>query len=356
MNYLLNSDMADLVESVFEDDFVYLWTKGPCIHFYSEEGMLNPSSLFFACYIGLDTLKKYGGTKDHRALQKIKYLPDDLYDELCKENGSSEDDYLYYDIVLIVTTLCELLRLPQDKRLIEIADVLLEWIVTFLADFEDSFQQELKDWSNRISEEYRYKSPMTIAARRIEQGDTENYSNNDNIIAYIREYMQSERRISEEIAAVVRNEGKSGKVPAQIVTTTTEESKTLIRQAQEEIERLEQRTKELEKALAEKEKEAEALNNNGGVSKIRVADGKKRKMEVILCGLYYSDYFVDDKGVKLGRDETVQEIMKQGFQCEAGRVSKDISQFVKTGTLSAFKEDLLNDYRDALADIKKVQR
>lgn len=356
MNYLLNSKMADLVESVFEDDFVYLWTKGPCIHFYSEEGMLNPSSLFFACYIGLDTLKKYGGTKDHRALQKIKYLPDDLYDELCKENGSSEDEYLYYDIVLIVTTLYELLRLPQDKRLIEIADVLREWIVTFLADFEDSFQKELMDWSIRISEEYHYKSPMTIAARRIEQGDTENYSNNDNIIAYIREYMQSERRISEEIAEVVRSEGKSSKVPAQTVTTPTEESKTLIRQAQAEIEGLEQRIKELEKALAKKEKEVETLKNNSGVSKIRVADGKKRKMEVILCGLYYSDYFVDDKGVKLGRDETVQEIMKQGFQCEAGRVSKDISQFVKTGTLSAFKEDLLNDYRDALADIKKVQR
>lgn len=356
MKFILNSQQADWVESVFEDDFVYLWTNGPCVHFCSGDGMLNPSSLFFACYIGLDALKKYGGTHDHRVLQKMKYLPDDFYDELCRKNDLGADVDLAYDIILVVTTLCELLRLPKDERLTEIADAIHDWIVTFLEDFDASFQRKLMDWSNLISEEYCYKSPMTIAARKAERGETEGDGNNDNIIAYIRKYIQSERCISEEIAAVVRNRGKSSKVPAQTVTTPTEESKTAVRQAKEETERLKQRIAELEQALAEKEKEAEAHKDNGGASKIRIADRKKRKMEVILCGLYYSDYFVDDKGVKLGRDETVQEIMKHGFQCEAGRLSKDISQFIQTGTLSVFKEDLLKEYQEALNDIKKVQR
>ena len=82
MKFLLDKKQALWVEEAYEEDFVYIWLKGPCLDKMSWKPVMNPSSLFYACYQGLDILKKYGDWQDPRALQKIKYLPTEIYEEL----------------------------------------------------------------------------------------------------------------------------------------------------------------------------------------------------------------------------------------------------------------------------------
>ena len=360
MKFLLDKKQALWVEEAYEEDFVYIWLKGPCLDKRSWKPVMNPSSLFYTCYQGLDILKKYGDWQDPRALQKIKYLPTEIYEELSPRYAHGEEDPFHRDVFLVVLTLCELLRLTQDETLDYIADGVYGWITQYEDSAHDSYRTQLMQLENEIVLEYTHHSPMLIMANRMEQEGAIHHSGEVNIISYVRNYLNSERRISDEIKELLRNNGDRSKVQGLAQSDAVQAAAVSEGANKEEAGRLEARVKELEGLLEEKERKSaemrEGVPSAESGTPIRIADRKKSRLEVLLVGLYYADYFVNDKGVKLGRDETIQEILKHGFQCESGRISKDISQYMKTGTITAFKEDLIKDFKAALDDVKKVQR
>lgn len=356
MKFLLDKKQALWVEEAYEEDFVYIWLKGPCLDKMSWKPVMNPSSLFYACYQGLDILKKYGDWQDPRALQKIKYLPTEIYEELSPRYAHGEEDPFHRDVFLVVLTLCELLRLTQDETLDYIADGVYGWITQYEDSAHDSYRTQLMQLENEIVLEYTHHSPMLIMANRMEQEGAIHHSGEVNIISYVRNYLNSERRISDEIKELLRNEGNMSKVEGLAQSDAAQTAAVSDGVSKEDVERLEARVKELEGLLEAKEREMAEVREEKGGSMIRIANRKKSSLELLLCGLYYADYFVNDKGVRLGRDETVQEILKHGFRCESGRISKDISQYLSTGTVTAFKDDLIKDFKKALDDVERVQR
>ena len=360
MKFLLDKKQALWVEEAYEEDLVYIWLKGPCLDKKSWKSVMNPSSLFYACYQELDILKKYGNVQDPRALQKMQYLPTEIYDELNPKYIRGEEDPFHRDVFLVLLTLCELLRLPQDETLNYIADRMYGWITQYEDKASDGYRTLLMQLENDILIEYTHHSPMLIMANKMEKEGAIHHSGEVNIISYVRNYLNSERRISDEIKELLRNNGDRSKVQGLAQSDAAQTAAVSDGVSKEDVERLEARVKELEGRLEEKERELaemrEGVPSAESRTPIRIADRKKSRLEVLLVGLYYADYFVNDKGVKLGRYETIQEILKHGFQCESGRISKDISQYIKTGTITAFNEDLIKDFKAALDDVKKVQR
>lgn len=356
MKFLLDKKQALWVEEAYEEDFVYIWLKGPCLDKKSWKSVMNPSSLFYACYQELDILKKYGNVQDPRALQKMQYLPTEIYDELNPKYIRGEEDPFHRDVFLVLLTLCELLRLPQDETLNYVADRMYGWITQYEDKASDGYRTLLIQLENDILIEYTHHSPMLIMANKMEEEGAIHHSGEVNIISYVRNYLNSERRISDEIKELLRNEGNMSKVEGLAQSDAAQTAAVSDGVSKEDVERLEARVKELEGLLEAKEKEMAEVREEKGGSMIRIANRKKSSLELLLCGLYYADYFVNDKGVRLGRDETVQEILKHGFRCESGRISKDISQYLSTGTVTAFKDDLIKDFKKALDDVERVQR
>ena len=360
MKFLLDKKQALWVEEAYEEDFVYIWLKGPCLNLRSWKQIIDPSSLFYACYQGLDILKKYGDVQDPRALQKLKYLPAEIYDEFDPKYTEEEAEPFHRDVFLVVLTLCELLRLTKDEILQTVADGIYGWITRFEDTAHDNYRTQLMQLASEIEQEYRYHSPMLIMANRMEQEGAIHHSGEVNIISYVRNYLNSERRISDEIKELLRNDGNRSKVQGLAQSDAAQTAAVSEGADKEEAERLEKRVKELEELLEEKERELaemrEGMPSAESGTPIRIADRKKSRLELLLCGLYYADYFVNDKGVKLGRDETIGNILKYGFHSESGRISKDISQYLSTGTVTAFKDDLIKDFKKALDDVERVQR
>ena len=356
MKFLLDKKQALWVEEAYEEDLVYIWLKGPCLDKKSWKSVMNPSSLFYACYQELDILKKYGNVQDPRALQKMQYLPTEIYDELNPKYIRGEEDPFHRDVFLVLLTLCELLRLPQDETLNYIADRMYGWITQYEDKASDGYRTLLIQLENDILIEYTHHSPMLIMANKMEEEGAIHHSGEVNIISYVRNYLNSERRISDEIKELLRNNGDRSKVQGLAQSDAVQAAAVSEGANKEGAGRLEARVKELEGLLEEKERELAEVREEKGGSMIRIANRKKSSLELLLCGLYYADYFVNDKGVRLGRDETVQEILKHGFRCESGRISKDISQYLSTGTVTAFKDDLIKDFKKALDDVERVQR
>ena len=356
MKFLLDKKQALWVEEAYEEDFVYIWLKGPCRRLRSWKKIINPSSVFYACYQGLDILKKYGDWQDPRALQEMQYVSEYIYDDLESKYTEEEADEFHRDIYLVIVTLCELLRLTKDETLQMIADGVYGWITRYEDNMNDNYRTKLMQLASEIEQEYRYHSPMLIMANRMEQEGAIHHSGEVNIISYVRNYLHSERRISDEIKELLRNEGNMSKVEGLAQSDAAQTAAVSDGVSKEDVERLEARVKELEGLLEAKEREMAEVREEKGGSMIRIANRKKSSLELLLCGLYYADYFVNDKGVKLGRDETIGNILKYGFHSESGRISKDISQYLSTGTITAFKEDLIKDFKAALDDVKRVQQ
>lgn len=356
MKFLLDKKQALWVEEAYEEDFVYIWLKGPCLDLRSRRQIINPSSVFYACYQGLDILKKYSKMTDARTSQKMNYLPREIYEEMSPKYDDSDVMNFCRDEFFVIITLCELLHLTGEGTPQEIAEIMYNWISSTIDRAHSDYKKKLSQLADEIDTEYNYKSPITIVAKGVERSDSIHHNGEETIISYVRNYLHSERRISDEIKELLRNEGNMSKVEGLAQSDAAQTAAVSDGVSKEDVERLEARVKELEGLLEAKEREMAEVREEKGGSMIRIANRKKSSLELLLCGLYYADYFVNDKGVRLGRDETVQEILKHGFQCESGRISKDISQYLSTGTVTAFKDDLIKDFKKALDDVERVQR
>lgn len=361
MKFLLDKKQALWVEEAYEEDFVYIWLKGPCLDKMSWKPVMNPSSLFYACYQGLDILKKYGDWQDPRALQKIKYLPTEIYEELSPRYAHGEEDPFHRDVFLVVLTLCELLRLTKDETLDYIADGVYGWITQYEDSARDSYRTQLMQLENEIVLEYTHHSPMLIMAKRMEQEGAIHHSGEVNIISYVRNYLNSERRISDEIKELLRNNGDRSKVQGLAQSDAVQAAAVSDGANKEEAGRLEARVKELEGLLEEKERELaemrEGVPSAESGTPIRITKGKKAKTIVLLAAMYYAKFFESTDENLTNRDHFLNAILRYGFGEEEHKsLRQTLDNYEdRFGKMDGLKQDLRQSLDDALEELKSFQ-
>lgn len=356
----LRKSIENNVMEDYRDNIVYQWLRKPCMAYIQDKHRLTPEGLFYMSFWLLDLLKQYKRYDDCRLQNDIQCIPYDIEEIIDMRNYNGDRDKCFNDRMFVLLALSKLLHMLDSEDTDKLSDYLSDGIeeivdVHFLSD--DIFPTGRRA---RMTKSLTTDSPIFAQSSRIMRKEDFCEAKEDHLIDYIERYMVSDRRISAEIATLLHTRKDKSNEKENPYRDGMRSEKTNIASHKAEAGRLEARVKELEELLEEKERELaemrEGVPSAESGTPIRIADRKKSRLEVLLVGLYYADYFVNDKGVKLGRDETIQEILKHGFQCESGRISKDISQYMKTGTITAFKEDLIKDFKAALDDVKKVQR
>ncbi len=361
MKFLLDKKQALWVEEAYEEDLVYIWLKGPCLDKKSWKSVMNPSSLFYACYQELDILKKYGNVQDPRALQKMQYLPTEIYDELNPKYIRGEEDPFHRDVFLVLLTLCELLRLPQDETLNYIADRMYGWITQYEDKASDGYRTLLIQLENDILIEYTHHSPMLIMANKMEKEGAIHHSGEVNIISYVRNYLNSERRISDEIKELLRNNGDRSKVQGLAQSDAVQAAAVSEGANKEVAGRLEARVKELEGLLEEKERELaemrEGVPSAESGTPIRIAKGKKAKTIVLLAAMYYAKFFESTDENLTNRDHFLNAILRYGFGEEEHKsLRQTLDNYEdRFGKMDGLKQDLRQSLDDALEELKSFQ-
>lgn len=352
----LRKSIENNVMEDYKENIVYQWLRKPCMAYSQDKYRLTPDGLFYMSFGLLDLLKQYNRYDDCRLQNEIQCIPYDIEEIIDMRNYNGDRDKCFSDRMFVLLALSKLLRLldnaDTDKLSSYLSDGIEEIVdANFLSD--DIYPTGKRA---RMTKALTTDSPIFVQSSKIMRKEDFCEAKEEHLIDYIERYMQSDRRISTEITTLLHTNKDKGNEKENPNRGELRSEKAGIASLKEEAERLEARVKELEGQLEEKERELAAMREGNGGSMIRIADRKKSGLELLLSGLYYADYFVNDKRVKIGRDETIREILKYGFHCESGRISKDISQYLSTGTITAFKDDLIKDFKKALDDVERVQR
>ena len=352
----LRKSIENNVMEDYKENIVYQWLRKPCMAYSQDKYRLTPDGLFYMSFGLLDLLKQYNRYDDCRLQNEIQCIPYDIEEIIDMRNYGGDRNKCFNDRMFVLLALSKLLQMLDSEDTDKLSSYLndgIEEIVDahFLSD--DIYPTGKRA---RMTKALTTDSPIFAQSSKIMCKEDFGEAKEEHLIDYIERYMLSDRRISAEIATLLHTNKDKGNEKENPYREGLISEKKVIASQKAEAERLEARVKELEGLLEEKERELKAMREGNGGSMIRIANRKNSSLELLLCGLYYADYFVNDKGVKIGRDETIREILKYGFHCESGRVSKDISQYISTGTIATFKDDLIKDFKKALDDVKKVQR
>lgn len=345
MKYRLESAQRAFIEENYRDDVVYQWLRYPCMKHTADDALMYPELLYYVCMQVLDLLKRYGCSCDSRVSEQMRTMPYEMRDAFYVPNSSHYAEVGCYSACMILTTLSSLLGYSEDEFLQEHSQNLRDMSLEFPDVSYWGRNVVVSPYIEALEKEYSVYSFISAGLDNAKRRNTNICGSGVNICEYIADYLASGRYISEEIAHCALS-GDGG----------TEESSESLEAARTKIGELEARVKELESELEERGSAMGTMQNEKDGEKICVATGKKAKLEAVMVGLYYADYFVNDKGMKLSLEKTVPRIMKDGFNSDCNRLSKDISQFATTNTLSVFKDDILQMVKDGLDDIKKIQR
>lgn len=357
MEFLLDKKQAKQVEEAYEENFVYIWLKGPCLDLRSRRQIINPSSVFYACYQGLDILKKYSRMTDARTSQNMKYLPREIYEELSPKYEDSDVINFCRDEFFVIITLCELLHLTGEGTPQEIAKVMYSWISSTIDRAHSDYQDKLSHLADEIDTEYNYKSPIMIVAKGVERDDSIHHNGEDTIISYVRGYLRSERRISEEIKELLRNNGDMSKVKGLAQRDAMPEVGTSEGASRENVERLEKRVKKLEGMLEEKEKELaemrEGMSSAADGTPIRIAKGKKSRTIVLLAAMFYAKFFESTDATLTNRDHFLNAILRYGFgEKEQKSLRQTLDNYEdRFGKMDGLKQDLRRAVDDTEEDM-----
>lgn len=287
----------------------------------------------------------------------MQYVSEYIYDDLEPKYTEEEADEFHRDIFLVILTLCELLRLTKDDTLSYIADGVYGWITRFEDTADDSYRTQLMQLASEIVQEYTRQSPMLINASRMEREGAIHHSGEVNIISYVRNYLRSERRISDEIKELLRNDGDMSKVKGLAQRNAVQTETASERVNKEEMERLEARVKKLEGQLEEKEKELaemrEGMSSAEDGTPIRIAKGKKSRTIVLLAAMFYAKFFESTDATLTNRDQFLNAILRYGFgEEEQKSLRQTLDNYEdRFGKMDGLKQDLRRAVDDTEEDL-----
>ncbi len=345
MKYELSREQQLFVEKSYRDDIIYQWLRCPCMKHSADDTLMYPEVLYYVCMQVLDLTKRYGCSCDSRVSEQLRCLPYEMREFFHVVNSEHYAEVGCYNACMILITLSKLLGFSMDDNLQDYSKTLKTMADEFPMVSRWGKNVDIKPYIQRLEKEYNDLSIINNVLFIEEALHRKHCGTDVNIREYVDEYLLSDRSISEEI-----EEGRlSDGVAEEAVSAELEAART-------KISELEACVKELEGKLKEKESMLESEKDEDHYEKICIANRKKTKLEVLLVGLYYADYFVTEGGTKVSLKKTISPIMEKGFHSQCNRLSKDISQYIATNCLDVFKDDLVKQFKEALDDIKKVQR
>lgn len=359
IDIIRNAVEKNFIKAEYNENIVYRWLKRPCLLFKQKQNILSQESLFYICFQLLDYLKQYEYFDDPQLQTEIQCIPYEI-EHLLNESDYSSLDWEYYctvDRLLVVITLYTLLRLLGIQE----TDILAQYLVVDMnykmpGNFVTRENKVYSTLQNNIQAALTNDSPIYKHSTDI-MHHPEHYSETAemHLIEFIQTYFDSDRLISNEIAAQL---AKKSPVEDAFILPAHDD--------QAEIEQLQARIKTLEESLQQKDKEIAELRYQQETLQLPTEDcvhiksKYKSRVAAILSAMYYADYF-QGEGNLTDKNTTITHILKYGFHYPAKSVSQLLSQYVYNGgNLDMLKTDLQKTIKkqldDALADLTNIQQ
>lgn len=356
LNVLSKAVQKGFIQQDYKENIVFRWLKRPCLMYCKNSKVLSQENLFYICFQLLDTLKQCSDLTDCQVQSEIQCIPYEV-ERLFDQHRYADDAYqCASDRLLVMLTLHTLLRMIDLPQVEVLNQYLLNDIACIIP--EDVSEQ----WCSKLYDDilatltqdspiYKHSSAIMASADYCETDET-------HLVDYIQGYVESQRQISEEIAAHKENSPTKDCPTEQTIVQKPENNK--------EIEQLQARIKTLEESLQQKDKEIAELRYQQETLQLPTEDcvhiksKYKSRVAAILSAMYYADYF-QGEGNLTDKNTTITHILKYGFHYPAKSVSQLLSQYVYNGgNLDMLKTDLQKTIKkqldDALADLTNIQQ
>lgn len=359
MDVVSKGIQKNLIQQEYKENIVFRWLKRPCLLFKQEQIFLSQESLFYICFQLLDHIKQYEDLADCQLQTDIQCIPFEV-EHLFDEDNYQEplgEHHCTIDRLLVILTLHTLLRMLGGPEADELAKCLIpDMNYTMPHNFINQNSKIYLSLQRGIQLALTEESPIYKHSIKMMQ-NSDYYCQTDkmHLIEFIQTYFESDRLISNEIAAQL---AKKSPVEDAFILPAHDD--------QTEIEQLQAHIKTLEESLQQKDKEIAELRYQQETLQLPTEDcvhiksKYKSRVAAILSAMYYADYF-QGEGNLTDKNTTITHILKYGFHYPAKSVSQLLSQYVYNGgNLDMLKTDLQKTIKkqldDALADLTNIQQ
>lgn len=347
---LANCVQRNFIVEKHHDNIVYRWLKRPCAMYCSIKGILSQENIFYICFQFLDTLKS-NDPSDCVFQDEIQCIPYEI--ERVFERHHYLDDLRQCgrDRFLTVLTLYTLLRLTGIPQTDQLAQYLISDMGILIPDglYEDWYSDIYAQMSDLLTN----SSPIYQQSAAIINNPTTSNMGFPYLVDYIQRYMNSPRRLSEEIAAQMTQCSENNPPAAQpseranVSDTPKQETvETLLRQKDEEIAALKQ---ELD------------TYQHPTTGSVQITNRCKSKVTALLSAMFYAGYFKGENGLS-DRNQVVGHILQYGLHYPTKSIPQLLSAYMTmgTGNIEGLKEELREAYQrqfeDILNDLKDIQK
>lgn len=339
MNFIDSVHIERLVERKYKENIVFEWIKKPCLHCAYDKHRLSPASVFYICFEVLDTLKRYDTQDMYRIENMIECLPDEIEELIKPANYGLFEDHSTEDRIFLSTVLYAMLRIADDKFIKMCSSILQDSALLFSEEHKEKYKVSQQSWIDTINFDVMDNSAIYRRSEAIAENPSEAFAGEVYLQGYIRAYMQSDERISDDISALLSGEG-SGNEP---------QSKS---KAAESVAPLPSKAADSgAEALPEESKEKVQL------TPIRIAERKKRKVMALLSAMYYAGYFTSEDSTLTNREQYILKILQYGFgDKKIGGLKSGISDLAATTDgLDELKKELRKALDEGLEDLQYIQ-
>lgn len=354
MDIMSKAVQKSFIRQEYKENIVFRWLKRPCLMYCKDSKVLSQENLFYICFQLLDTLKQCDDLTDCQVQSEMQCVPYEV-ERLFDQHKYANDVYqCASDRLLVMLTLYTLLRMIDHHPQM---NILAQYLIN---DIDCIIPEDVSEqWCSKLYDDILatltqdspiYKHSMA-SADYCEADET-------HLVDYVQGYVESQRQISEEIAAHKEDSPTKDCPTTQTIVQKNENNK--------EIEQLQARIKTLEESLQQKDKEIAELRYQQETLQLPTKDcvhiksKYKSRVAAILSAMYYADYF-QGEGNLTDKNTTITHILKYGFHYPAKSVSQLLSQYVYNGgNLDMLKTDLQKTIKkqldDALADLTNIQQ
>lgn len=371
IDIIRNAVEKSFIQEEYHENIVYQWLKRPYLLFHKEQITTSQESLFYICFQLLDQMKQYEYLDDCQLQNEIQCIP--FYVEHLLDENLYPELYIEYhctlDRLLVLITLHTLLRLLGDPQADKLAQYLLsDMNYTMPHDFISKNAKVYLALQKTIQNALTDQSPIYKHSIDMMQNPDYCQTNKMHLIEFIRTYFDSDRLISNEIAAHLAKKSPTEDaliLPAHDYQAENEQLQKQIADLQTALQKKDEEIAALKEALIEKDKKILALREEQQAyslptdTYIEIESRCKSKVTAILTAMYYAHYF---HRVNLtDKDQMVTHILKYGFHYPTKSSSQLVSTYIRNGgDIATIKEELRSGIKlqleDALKDLTDLQK
>lgn len=339
MHFIDSVDIERLVERKYKENIVFEWIKKPCLSRAYDKRRLSPASVFYICFEVLDTLKRYDRQDMYRIENAIECFPGEIEELIKPANYGLFEDHSTEDRIFLSTVLYAMLRIADDKFIKMCSSMLSDSALIFSGEDGKKYKASQQSQIDLINFDVMTKSAIYRRSEAIVEDPSVAFAGEVYLQGYIRSYMQSDERISDDISALLSGEGSGNEAHSK--SKAAESVAPLSKESADSG----------AEALPEESKKEVPF------SRIRIKKGKKQKTMAILSAMFYAGYFTSEDSTLTNREQYILDILQYGFGDKGtGGLSSGISnQAASTNGLKEWIEELRKALDEGLEDLKYIQ-